>query len=68
MKMKTLVCLTAMLASSMMAVSHAADLKVKITPDIQSVDVMHNGKKVTTRLIPLLLKLHVTVLHFVLTP
>ncbi len=47
MKMKILVCLTAMLASSLMAVSHAADLKVKITPELQSVDVMHNGKKVT---------------------
>lgn len=47
MKMKTLLS-TAILTLSMSSTAIiAADLKVKITRDIASVDVMHNGKKVT---------------------
>ncbi len=45
--MKTLLS-TAVLALSMSStVAIAGDLKVKITRDIASVDVMHNGKKIT---------------------
>lgn len=47
MNMKTLLS-TAVLALSMSStVAIAGDLKVKITRDIASVDVMHNGKKIT---------------------
>jgi len=47
MKMKTLLS-TAVLTLSMSSTAViAGDLKVKITRDIASVDVMHNGKKVT---------------------
>jgi len=47
MKMRTLLS-TAILTLSMSSTAViASDLKVKITRDIASVDVMHNGKKVT---------------------
>lgn len=36
-------------AGLMMGTAHAADMKVKITPDLASVDVVHNGKKVTIK-------------------
>ena len=46
MKFKSLLLSTALLCLASTAVN-AAGLKVKITPDLASVDVMHNGKKVT---------------------
>jgi len=47
MKMKALLSSTALLLALSTNAATAGDLKVKITPDISSVDVMHNGKKVT---------------------
>lgn len=47
MKMKTLLSSTALLLALGVTSASAGDLKVKITRDISSVDVMHNGKKVT---------------------
>jgi len=47
MKIKTLLSTVILTLSMSSAVVIAGDLKVKITRDIASVDVMHNGKKVT---------------------
>lgn len=47
MKMKALLSSTALLLCLGATGVNAADLKVKITRDISSVDVMHKGKKVT---------------------
>jgi len=47
MKIKTLLSTVILTLSMSSAAVIAGDLKVKITRDIASVDVMHNGKKVT---------------------
>ncbi len=47
MKLKHLLVTTAAVAGLVLGTAQAADLKVKITPDLASVDVMHDGKKVT---------------------
>lgn len=47
MKMNTLLTTAALMLSLSAAGANASDLKVKITRDISSVDVKHNGKKVT---------------------
>jgi len=49
MKMKALLSSTALLLALSATGASAGDLKVKITRDIASVDVMHNGKKVTIK-------------------
>lgn len=47
MKITNLLTSTALVFSLSTAVVIAEDLKVKITPELTSVDVMHNGKKIT---------------------
>lgn len=47
MKMKAFVIAGAFLIGSLAGPAQAGDLKVKITRSLASVDVMHNGKKVT---------------------
>jgi len=47
MKIKSLISTAVIVLSLSAGAAHAKDLKVKITRSIASVDVMHNGKKVT---------------------
>lgn len=47
MKLKHLLVTSVAVAGLVLGTAQAADLKVKITPDLASVDVMHDGKKVT---------------------
>ena len=47
MKMNTLLSTAAIMLSLSATCVNASDLKVKITRDISSVDVKHNGKKIT---------------------
>ncbi len=47
MKLKTLLCAVALMAAPVYSAVQAADVKVKITPELASVDVVHNGKKMT---------------------
>ena len=49
MKMKALLSTVVLVSSLSSAALVAGDLKVKITPSIASVNVMHNGKKVTIK-------------------
>jgi len=47
MKIKSLLSTAVIVLSVSAGAANAKDLKVKITPSLASVDVMHNGKKVT---------------------
>ena len=47
MKIKSLLSSAFIVLSVSVSAANAEDLKVKITPSLSSVDVMHNGKKVT---------------------
>ena len=47
MKIKSILTSTVIALSLSAGAASAEDLKVKITPNLASVDVMHNGKKVT---------------------
>ena len=49
MKVKTIVSFAVLALSFSSTVANAADLKVKITRSIATVDVMHQGKKVTIK-------------------